>query len=451
MGKELLTKQEKKSIEALGKKEVKDYEDNLFELDKYGGTTEAEALIKRYKSKITLTQEDESILRNNVPEAPQFEVLNRDQYRAKGCWKKHKYRNKVEDYFKRRKTYYTESSKDKKKKLTRGQKFALKKAELEARFANAQLESSGETENFADNTIKETVTDYSIKETKNSKKDSKKIILKNDNISSEIVQLKEESDNLLDQYKKDGLFADIDEDPYAMDVEFENRRNEIMQKKEDEAAEQKLAQKDMEVIQKMSPWSVSVMKSYCYTHYNIANKMLRLSSSIPSGYEAVIKTMKKYPLKKDYIVRRAVANLSTAGFMAGINNPNELTEEELKSRLKEIFEKKKSEGSEMIMTEKGFMSTSMPDATSNFEARCGNGIGIEFIILAKKGTPAINVSTISFKPEEKELLICPGTKFKVLDMQLDGDANILYGNEKSWKIYLTTIPESEEGILNNAA
>ena len=106
----------------------------------------------------------------------------------------------------------------------------------------------------------------------------------------------------------------------------------------------------------------------------------------------------------------------------------------------------------MIMTDKGFMSTAMPNATKNFDAESGSGgIGIEFIILAKKGTPALNVSTISFKPEEKEIVIAPGTKFKVLDMKLDGDGKILHGNEKSWKIYLSTIPDSEEGILNDAA
>ena len=57
----------------------------------------------------------------------------------------------------------------------------------------------------------------------------------------------------------------------------------------------------------------------------------------------------------------------------------------------------------------------------------------------------------SSKPEEKELLLAPGTKFKVLDMQLDGEANILYGKEGSWKIYLSTISESEEGIQKKVA
>ncbi len=142
--------------------------------------------------------------------------------------------------------------------------------------------------------------------------------------------------------------------------------------------------------------------------------------------------------------------LNTAGFMAGLKNSDKMSEEELKRALKEKFDKKKLEGSEMIMTENGFMSTALPNATRNFDAG-SNFIGIEFIILVKKGTPAMNVSTLSFKSEEKEILIAPGTKFKVLDMQLDGNANILYGNKESWKIYLSTIPDSEEGILTKTA
>ncbi len=73
------------------------------------------------------------------------------------------------------------------------------------------------------------------------------------------------------------------------------------------------------------------------------------------------------------------------------------------------------------------------------------------MILAKKGTSVINVTSISSHSDERELLICPGTKFRVVGMKLDGDANIFYGNEKSWKMYLESIPASEEGKINQAA
>ena len=49
------------------------------------------------------------------------------------------------------------------------------------------------------------------------------------------------------------------------------------------------------------------------------------------------------------------------------------------------------------------------------------------------------------------MLIAPGTKFKVVDAQLDGKADIMVGNKKSWKIYLESIPVSEEGIKKEGA
>ncbi len=443
----LLNKQQKKSIEALGKKEVKEYESNMFELENYGGSKEADALIKRYKSKITLTEKDEEILRHNAPQAPQFDILTKEQYRQNGCWKKYKYRNKVEKYFKDRKEYYTTPSK-KSKKLSKGQRYALKKQELEARFAEAELLEKNKIEDNMGESIKEPVVDLSMK--KKSKK-QKMVPVFDEKTAQEIEQLKTEADEQLEQYKNDGLFGDIPEDPYEMDQEYENRSNEILQRNEYEEAEQKLAEKQIELINKTKPSALTMIKAYCFTDYTLANNFLRKGSMKP-GYEKVIEAMKENPLKKDHVVRRAVANLSTAGFMLGLENPDEMTEEELKTALKEKFNESKLNGTEMIMTEKGFMSTSLPNATSNFKAISGSGkIGIEFIILAKKGTPAINVSTVSFKPQEKELLLAPGTKFKVLDMQLDGEANILYGKEGSWKIYLSTISESEEGIQKKVA
>ena len=59
----------------LGEKELKNYEKHPFDVDRFGGKAEADRLIKRYSAKITLSERDEEILRNNVPAAPQFEVL----------------------------------------------------------------------------------------------------------------------------------------------------------------------------------------------------------------------------------------------------------------------------------------------------------------------------------------------------------------------------------------
>ena len=88
----------------------------------------------------------------------------------------------------------------------------------------------------------------------------------------------------------------------------------------------------------------------------------------------------------------------------------------------------------------------MPFATAPFSAGDNGIIGIEFIIRCNKGTAAFNVEDISLVGGESELLLAPGTKFRLIDAQLDGKADIKKGNKKSWKIYLETIPVSEEGV-----
>ena len=59
----------------------------MFDESFQGGQTEADALIERYSKKTKLSDEEKEILRNNVPEAPSFPLLKREQYAGNGCWK----------------------------------------------------------------------------------------------------------------------------------------------------------------------------------------------------------------------------------------------------------------------------------------------------------------------------------------------------------------------------
>ncbi len=434
----LLSKQQKKYINDLGKREVDNYEKNLFNINQYGEETEANELIKRYESKISISEEDKKILRKYAPKKPNFAAMSKEQYEGTGCWKKRAYRNKVQNYFEGRKKYYkteTKNTKGGKQKLTPGQIYALKRQELEARFATEDGEDSLEEQKII--SIAETDTIKKSESKKKSKTTS--TVIENSSYDNAV----KEADNLMEQYKNEGLYKDIEEDPYSMDEAFEERS-----KAEYSEAEKNLAIKEMEVVKSKSPGTIGLVKNYCYTGYTMVNNALRQRGVMIPGYNRLVDTMKMHPIKRDLIVRRGVANISTAGFMAGFENAGEMSEDELKEALKKKF----SEGSEMIMKDKAFMSTALPDATVKFSAESGSGgIGIEFIILVKKGTPAMNVSTVSFKENEKEILIAPETKFKVVDMKLDGDAEIIEGNKKSWKIYLSTIPQSKEGILKETA
>ena len=416
--KELQKKKQKQEFgKILGQKEVDSYEKHLFDVDKYGGSQEAEALIQKYEKKITLSENDKRILRNNVPPAPAFDVMRKEQYDKKGCWKKKKYRQKVKEYYESREKYYTSKDKTKEGKLSKGMLFAQKRAELEERFATAGL-ISGKTEQKEEE------------------------LFKPDDPGT-LEQALEDLKKTEEKYKDvEGLFDEIDDDMYSIDEAYQNRRDnpEVIK------AEEEIGRKQCEVHMSTHRSFDHVVKRYCFSEYNSINKKLRKGGNIDSSVESAINVMKMHKTNRDMVVRRGVKNLNTIAFMMGLNNAGEINSEDLKSMLKEKFES----GEKIIVSEKGFMSTALPHAKKNFDAGSTN-LGIEFMILLKKGTSAVNVSSRSAFKEEEEILLAPGTKFEIVDMQLDGDAEIYHGNKKSWKIYLKTIPDSKEGIRKEAA
>ena len=452
MGTKQKTKTQKQYAQKLGQMEVRDYEKNMFNPEAFGGEAEAEALIKRYSKKTNITDDDRRILLNNVPLPPRFQVLSKEQYEGKGCWKKSRYKKKVKNYFEEREKYYKKegkAGKDKKKRLTPGQVFALKRQEIESRFSAEESESviqeTSATENIQE---KENITDTTDNNTsiKEPQKVSKKLESGKDlSTTDKEAQLEQELDELISQkqneFKSEEFFDEIYESPYSMDTAYQERRDNPKYSE----AEFEIGKKELEYASAKNRVLITNLKLYSALQSGMINRRLRNNGEhlMDATHKMTIAAMRAHPIKRDIIVRRGVTNVKALGFMLGIN-AEKMPEEELKKLLKE----RKESGEPMIAVEKGYMSTALPDATKHFDAR-GNidSIGVEFIILVKKGTPALNISSISSFREESEVVLAPNTKFKVVDMQLDGDAEIYHGDPKSWKVYLTTIPQSEEGIL----
>ena len=230
-----------------------------------------------------------------------------------------------------------------------------------------------------------------------------------------------------------------DEENYETgDASLDNPRNQ------DDIGEKELA--IMDEIQKDFTSNVF---DYTQTDYKKVNDYLRKGqdNKVDKSMLQLKETMKKRPLTRDLVVRRGVQGVNTMAHMLGLPNAAKIKEKDLKNLLKGMSKS----GKEIIVTEKGFMSTSLPFAENMFEAGNKKKIGIEFIILAKKGTAAVDIHSQSRHRDEGEVLFAPGTKFKVVDMQLDGDAEIIHGNEKSWKIYLASIPVNEKGVKKKVA
>ncbi len=418
----------------LGEKELKNYEKHLFDVDRFGGKAEADRLIKRYSAKITLSERDEEILRNNVPAAPQFEVLREAEYNKRGCWKRRQYRNQVEGYFKYRKNYYTQKDKSSKgKRKTAGEKFALKRQEMEDRLEKSQGLGEQATE-LEIGAMKLSDEAFVAKKKEASlKKVDKALLDKQD----KITEAEREADNTLADYRKQGFFQDVEEDPDAMDTAYEDMKSSPGYSE----AEKDVAKKEIGVFEKMNPWFIQVAQNYSYTDYSIYNRKLRegMPRAIPEMIIKMGDTMKKRPLNRDLVVRRGVNNIATIGYMLGIEDAGSMKTEELKEKLTHMSKS----GKELICTERGFTSTSAPYAEKNFDAGTDDVPGIEFMILMKKGSAAVNISSTSIIKDEGEVLAAPGMRFKILKMDLSGNADIRHGNGKSWKIYLVSIPENE--------
>ena len=375
-----LVQEEKKSYsELLGDREVADYKNHLFDLDKFGGKAEADALIERYKSQnIELEDADKQLLIDNAPPAPDFPLMTKEQYNKKSCFnsKQKKYKKNVENYFKARKEFYTAKAK-KNESAPKGKVYT----ELRERIETGEY------------------------------------------------------------YKKSEIAK-------SMDAEFEQAmNNEEMAKLEEQKGKEE-CDKLKEHSEKNDPALAAALETYSIQGFQDMNNNSRYGFRDPS-VESITNYMKAHPLDRDLIVKRAVTRVGTLANMMGIplKNVDNFSENDIKKMFKDRLKSEK----ELIISDKGLVSTSLPSARKFFDAGGGDTIGIEFIIKCKKGTAAMNIQSISEFPEEGELLIGANTKFKVVDAQFDGKANILHGHKKSWKIYLETIPESEEGIKRKAA
>lgn len=132
--------------------------------------------------------------------------------------------------------------------------------------------------------------------------------------------------------------------------------------------------------------------------------------------------MKSAHIPHDIVVRRGAGMDALAG-MLGTTDVKQA---------KQMVQQHVTDKKEMVLTEKGFCSTAtMPNT--------GFGGQLELIILVRKGSQGINLGGAGHgKQDEMELLLGPGTKFRLVDAK--------QGDKGQTKVYLETFPEETESV-----
>ncbi len=368
------------------------YETKRFDASYFGGTQEAEKIISRYRErKVELTDEEIEQIKQNVQQGPDFEVLTEEQYNQKWALGKYKYNKKVKNHFEKRKKAFRQAK----------ESLSAKKGELTgAKKARA--------------------------------------------LSKLLTKL--DARARFKEYEDRGIFREVDADEFSMDEAYQREREdqELMEAELDVAYSEanSLREKDGKGVNAIGQYTAQT--SFCADMNAFFRTGARRGIGPMYGPQAK-EGLEKCKLNRDLVVRRGVQGVNTIAHMLNLPNAETMTVDEIK----EAFQQKIDKGGEILLEDKGFVSTSIPFTTPSYSA--GNetvegDIGIEFRILAKKGTCGMNVIPISNHKHETELLLKPGTKFKLVHADMSGSAEIENGNKKSWKIYLTTVPDSEEGI-----
>ena len=146
--------------------------------------------------------------------------------------------------------------------------------------------------------------------------------------------------------------------------------------------------------------------------------------------------LRKFGLPRDIVARRGTNGHGELAKMLGLENANS------SDKLRTALQKKIDEKSDVILTQEGFMPTSLLK-DQGFAAGSNDSPGIEFIILAKKGTGAIDYRQGECEESSQALLLIPKTKYRLVKAYF-GDRKATFGAPGSWKIYLETIPQNDE-------
>ncbi|MBQ9437947.1 MAG: hypothetical protein IJU50_06405, partial [Lachnospiraceae bacterium] len=218
----------------------------------------------------------------------------------------------------------------------------------------------------------------------------------------------------LDQLVAEGGYKEIPEEPDVMDEYLEKTSDE-----EFKAQEKAISRTEIALASKKHRKGLRQAQDYMNetSICNAYNAYMR-TGSLESRYGTLVKewadNLQKFlssaPLSRDLVSKRAVTSVSSIAHMLGMENADDLTEEEIKEQLRDM----KDSGNPVIADEKGVVGSMVADATEEgpqllsigiSSSLCGQGIGTELLDFAieqltEQYMPLLEETPLTFWAEE---------------------------------------------------
>ncbi len=355
----------------------------------------------------TLTEIEKNRLKELAPPEPDFQILSKEELGAKKKAERSQYKKNLKAYESRKKKWEEETQNTWKDKTQAYEKNVKTRAALTQEVSNYGQKLSEAFPVHA--TVDE--MDQSLRDNTDTQVRSDKVLDEQRLKLGKVDTLQALAADRWELLKKTDLEALYAIDAYAHDSATADVMNEYLRtKKEDEKNVNEIRQ---------------------------AGQIQRGLSAMPG-------------IPNDIVVRRGVGRGTLAHMYIDAQHKKDQeqqpvpTEDQIKNLLTEENIK-----NGIILEEKGFCSTSFAEnggfAAANLKT---HKTGIEFIILVRKGTQAIDISQHATFQDEREVLLNAGTRFRVVsafwnDGSKNSQRNICMGPSDAWKIYLETIPSAD--------
>ncbi len=401
-----LKEQDQKYVDATGYDEIYD---NLVEAEDASAN-----LMNHYKDEITLTDAEMDALIKNDPPQPGFKILTKEEYNNKSCGKK-SYMKKVKKFYQDRQNHLFKKDKNGK---TVASDYAKVRYGIEKRIEYEKAVKVAQEKIYSD--------EFGEKQ--------------KEKTNEEVNEALKEGYYPEFKTNDDGELCEMMDKEYARFKEDQSYQN----------TEQTIMGVEKDVYMYVSDGRIQSSISDMFGLNKLSNQRhMRNGMNFPQA-KKMTEIMKKQPLNRNLVTRTGISGEYAKRTLAHmLGEDNDVSMEVLKKKLQDGIANKGKE--DLLLKDDAYFNTYLPGNYTMDSAGSDKEFGVEFVVLAKKGSAAMHtepfMNSVSLN-REGELVFAPKTQFRVLDVKFEGAsfAEEERAGKKTWKIYMVplTVDEMEK-------